>query len=537
MLAKLQNKLIVAFLFIGLIPMLLSTVIVVSINARRLEKQIESDIRKASEKTMKIIQDYESSAEQTARFLSETPGFIATWFTGQKPRVIQTGYPLIVSVPGGIGKKSYGKDIIQLEKPEALIAGSIIPISDNGKYLGDLVVGYQLGKSFAKDMSLLTDVEVNVHYRRGEPSEASSTKIKLMEEAFQRGEGYYDNNDEFQGVEYEAYYQPLRTKEGRIAGSIFFGIPKRYGFSETIRTWRFFRVLIGLCIVLAGGLGCAIARHISRPIRLFAKGVHAVADGDLNQEMNIRSSEELVELSDAFNRMTGKLRELRQLEEELRRKDRLAALGEMSAGLAHEIRNPLGIIKSSAQVLKKSASGGEEVKELTSFIVEEVDRLDRVVSNFLDFARPRKLNLEEAKVGDIVERSLHLAEPRLSEGNIKIERDFGDNLPPIKVDSELLSQAFLNLIINAIESMSGGGRLTIKIRSDWSYADVSFADTGVGLPEENLGKIFNPFFSTKDEGSGLGLAIVHRIVEAHNGTITVKSKIDQGSVFTVRLRA
>ena len=515
--------------------MLLSTVIVVTIEARRLEKQIESDIRKACEETMKIIQDYENSAEQIAESYIDDPGFMAELRTGETPPVIRTGYPLILWVPGGIGKKLYGKGIIQLEKVEALVAGVITPVSDNGEYLGDLVVGYQLGKSFAQHMSLLTAVKVNVGYRR-EPDETASTKIKLREKAFNRGEGYYDKDDEFQGVKYEAYYQPLRTKEGRIVGTIFFGIPKRYGFLTTVARRDFFLTLTGLCIIMAGGLGCAIARHISRPIRVFAKGVHAVADGDLNQEMNIRSSEELAELSNAFNRMTGKLRELRQLEEELRRKDRLAALGEMSAGLAHEIRNPLGIIKSSAQVLRKSAAGGEEVKELTSFIVEEVDRLDRVVSNFLDFARPRKLNLEEAKVEDIVERSLHLAEPRLSEGNIKIERDFGDNLPPVKVDSELLSQAFLNLIINAIESMSGGGRFAIKIRSDWSCVDVSFADTGVGLPEENLGKIFNPFFSTKDEGSGLGLAIVHRIVEAHNGTITVKSKVDQGSVFTVRLR-
>ena len=537
MLVKLQNKLIVAFLFIGLIPMLLSTVIVVSMSARRLERQMESDIRKASEKTMKIIQDYENSAEQIAESYIHNPGFIATLGSAETLQVFQTGYPLILGVPGGIGKTSYGRDIIQLEKPEALVAGVIMPVSDNGEYLGDLVVGYQLGKSFAQHMSLLTAVKVNVGYRRGEPDETASTKIKLMEEAFNRGEGYYDKNASFEDLKYEAYYQPLRTKEGRIVGTIFFGIPKRYGFLTTVARRDFFLTLTGLCIIMAGGLGCAIARHISKPIRLFAKGVHAVADGDLNQEINIRSSQELAELSNAFNRMTGKLRELRQLEEELRRKDRLAALGEMSAGLAHEIRNPLGIIKSSAQVLRKSAAGGEEVKELTSFIVEEVDRLDRVVSNFLDFARPRKLNLEEAKVEDIVERSLHLAEPRLSEGNIKIERDFGDNLPPVKVDSELLSQAFLNLIINAIESMSGGGRFAIKIRSDWSCVDVSFADTGVGLPEENLGKIFNPFFSTKDEGSGLGLAIVHRIVEAHNGTITVESKIDQGSVFTVRLRA
>ena len=534
MLAKLQNKLIGAFLFIGLVPMLLSTVIVVSMNAKRLERQKESDIRKASEKTMKIIQDYKSRSEQTAKFLIDSPGF-TTSLRGRETPVIQTGSPLILWVADGGKKNSYGKDIIQLEKPEVLIAGAITPVYDAGEHLGDLIVGYQLGKSFMETMSLLTDVEVNVFYRKGEPRDTSSEKIKLMEEAFRRGEAYYDKNASFQEVEYEARYQPLRTREGRIVGTIFFGIPKRYGFSTTVTTWYFFPVLIGLCIVLAGGLGCAIARHISNPIRLFAKGVHAVAEGDLDQEINIRSSEELAELSNAFNYMTGKLRELKQLEEELRRKDRLAALGELSAGVAHEIRNPLGIIKSSAQVLKKDAGGNEKARELTSFIMEEVDRLNRVVSNFLDFARPRKLSLEEGRIEDVVERSFHLAEPRLSKGNIEIVRDFEDNLPPAKVDSELLSQVFLNLIINAVESMPDGGKFTVKIGSHRNYVEVSFADTGVGIPEEILGKIFNPFFSTRDEGSGLGLAIVHKIIETHNGIITVKSKVGQGSIFTVRL--
>ena len=537
MLAKLQNKLIVAFLFIGFIPMLLSTIIVVSINARRLEKQMESDVRKASEKTMKIIQDYENSAEQTAKRYIDSPGFIETARSGKTPQVIQTGYPLILWVAGGIKESSYGRGIIQLENPEALIAGVVTPVSDNGKYLGDLVVGYQLGKSFAQHMSLLTALKVNVGYRRGEPDETASTRVKLMEEAFRSGEGYYDKNASFQGVKYEAYYQPLRTKEGKIAGTIFFGIPKRYGFLATVATRHFFLTLTGLCIVMAGGLGYAIARHMSRPLRMFAKGVHAVAEGDLNQEIRIRSSKELAELSNAFNYMTGKLRELKRLEEELRRKDRLAALGELSAGVAHEIRNPLGIIKSSAQVLNRNAGGSAKAKELTSFIMEEVDRLDRVVNDLLEFARPGELNLEEGKLEDTVERSLHLAEPRLSEGNIEIFRDFGDNLPAIKVDSEVLSQAFLNLVINAVESMPDGGKLSVKIHSQFNYVEVSFADTGMGLPEENLRKIFNPFFSTKDEGSGLGLPIVHKIVEAHNGTITVKSNINQGSVFTVRLPA
>ncbi len=516
--------------------MLLSTVIVVSMNAKRLEKQKESDIRKASEKTMKIVQDYENRAEQIAKFLIDNPGFIASLRSGETPRVIQTGHPLILWVVDGGKKNSYGKDIIQLEKPEALIAGAVTSVSYDGNYLGDLIIGYQLGKSFAQDMSLLTDVEVNVLYRKGESRRTPGTQVELMEEAFRRGEAYYDKNALFQGVKYEAYYQPLRTGEGRIAGMIFFGIPKRYGFSETTTTWYFFPVLLGLCIIMAGGLGYAMAKHISNPIRLFARGVHAVAEGDLDQEMNIRSSEELAELSNAFNHMTGKLRELRQLEEELRRKDRLAALGELSAGVAHEIRNPLGIIKSSAQVLKKNAGGDEKAKELTSFIMEEVDRLDRVVSNFLDFARPRKLNLEEGRIEDIVERSLHLAEPRLSGAHIKIEKDFEAHMPPAKVDSEQLSQAFLNLIINAVESMPDGGKLAVKIGSHRNYVEVSFADTGIGIPGEILGKIFNPFFSTRDEGSGLGLSIVHKIIETHNGIITVKSRINEGSVFTVRLK-
>lgn len=517
--------------------MLLSTVIVVGISAQRLERQIESDIMKASEKTMKIILDYENRAEQITKFLLDNSGFIASLRSGGTPQVIQTGHPLILWVAGGVKEIPYGRGIIQLEKPQALIAGVVAPVSDGENHLGNLIVGYQLGKSFAQDMSLLTDVEVNVLYRKGEPSRVTGEETLSIEEAFRSGEAYYDKNALFQGVKYEAYYQPLRIREGEVAGMIFFGIPKRYGFSTTVTTWHFFPVLTGLCIILAGGLGYAIARHISSPIRLFARGVHAVAEGDLDQEISIRSSEELAELSDAFNHMTGKLRELRQLEEELRRKDRLAALGELSAGVAHEIRNPLGIIRSSAQVLGKSTAGNEKAEELTSFIVEEVDRLNRIVSNFLDFARPRKLSLERVKIEDIVERSLHLAEPSLSESHTRVVRDYEDDLPLTKADPELLSQAFLNLIMNAVESMPDGGKLGIRLSARGSGVEVYFADTGAGIPDEIMGKIFNPFFSTRDGGSGLGLSIVHKIIESHGGTITVRSKVNGGSVFTVRLKS
>ena len=506
--------------------MILSSLIVVSMNSRRLEKQIERDIKKASEETLKVIRDYQNRAEQIASFLIDNPRFTASARSGDAPQVIQTGHPLILWMEGKPLRDSYGKDIIQLEMPQALIAGTITPLDhEDGTHLGEVIVGYQLGKSFAQDMSLLTDVEVSIHY--------------MVED--DRRDAYYEKKAMFQGVEYEAYYQPLRNKNGRTVGRIFTGVPKRYGFSETVSTWRFFPILIGLCAIMAGSLGYTMARRISKPIRLFSKGVHDVAEGNLDQEISITSTEELAELSNAFNHMTEKLRELRQLEEELRRKDRLAALGELSAGVAHEIRNPLGIIRSSAQVLEKSVSGNKKMEELTSFIIGEVDRLNRVVSNFLDFAGPHDLGLEETQIEDIVEKSLHLAEPKLSLTHTKVVRDYDKNLPNVRIDPELISQAFLNLIINAAEAMADGGKLTLRVRHTPNlrfrrgYVEVSFADTGTGIPEEMLEKIFNPFFSGKDEGSGLGLAIVHKIIEAHNGKISVESEVNHGSIFTVSL--
>jgi signal transduction histidine kinase len=472
----LQNKLIAAFLFVGLVPMILSSLIVVSMNSRRLEKQIERDIKKASEETIKVIRDYQSRAEQIASFLIDNPRFTASARSGEAPQVIQTGRPLILWMEGKPPRDSYGKDIIQLEMPQALIAGTITPLDDeDGTHLGEVIVGYQLGKSFAQDMSLLTDVEVSIHYMAEDD----------------RRDAYYEKNATFQGVEYEAYYQPLRNRDGRTVGRIFTGVPKRYGFMETVSTWRFFPILIGLCAIMAGSLGYTMARRISKPIRLFSKGVHDVAEGNLDQEISITSSEELAELSNAFNHMTEKLRELRQLEEELRRKDRLAALGELSAGVAHEIRNPLGIIRSSAQVLEKN------VEELTSFIIGEVDRLNRVVSNFLDFAGPHDLDLEETQIEDVVEKSLHLAEPKLSLTHTEVAKDYDKNLPNVRIDPELISQAFLNLIINAAEAMADSGKLTIKarhtpnLRFRKGYVEVSFADTGTGIPKEMLTR-FSP---------------------------------------------
>lgn len=537
----LRNRLIASFFAVGLFSVVISTYIVVRVNTARLRTQMETAIIEASRKTIEVISEYQDNSARIAGLMLGNPAFVNSLQRWETDSVIQTGDPIVLWFPGENENLSYGQDIIRIEKPEVLISGALAPVKgDEGKHIGDILVGYELGKSFAQDMSLFTNVEISIFYRT-ESEHVSDEKAEQMEKHFALGEPYYDRNAEFQGTGYEAYYQPLLTGEGEVAGVVFAGIPKSYGFSEIVGTWTFFPILIGLAALMAGGLGYTVAGFISKPIMTFTRGVLAVAGGNLEQEININSTDELSELSSAFNHMTEKLRELRQIEEELRRKDRLAALGELSAGVAHEIRNPLGIIKSSAQVLSKTAAQNEKTTELTGFIIGEVERLNRVITNFLDFARPQSMNKESNPIEEILEKSLRLCENRLEKSGIKAKKEYDLPSRNVHADEELLKQAFLNLFINAVEAMPDGGTLTISARrcgfsrNGRNHIEVLISDTGRGIPEEEAAKIFNPFFSTKEEGSGLGLSIVHKIIESHDGEIYVKSKPGEGSVFIIRL--
>ena len=309
---------------------------------------------------------------------------------------------------------------------------------------------------------------------------------------------------------------------------------------------------------MAATLGYTIARRISKRISLFAKVARSVADGKLDQETRVRGKDEIGDLAAAFDLMIGRLRQMRALEEELRRKDRLAALGELSAGVAHEMRNPLGIIKNSAQVLQgKLKNKEDEPRELINFIIEETDRLNKVVTNFLDFARPQRAALEKREIIPLLDKTLERMQSQLSDRGIRVVRRYEKGLPPAIVDEDLLSQVFLNLITNAFQAMPKGGTLTVaaqskvkgqkfKVKTETEdeglltgtdFIEIRFVDTGCGIPKTALSKIFNPFFSMREGGTGLGLSIVHKIVESHGGEILVASRAGKGTTFTIRLPA
>lgn len=234
-------------------------------------------------------------------------------------------------------------------------------------------------------------------------------------------------------------------------------------------------------------------------------------------------------------------RRLEQAQAEARRSERLAALGQLSAGLAHEIRNPLGVIKGSAEMLTQKLQASDELsRELAGYISTEVNRLSALVTEFLDFARPLHAQPEPADLIALIDRVIQVVAPRFVNSNIRVERDYVPDLPLVPLDESLCEQAFLNIVQNAYEAMQDKGpggtfRVQVRtvIRNDRHGVELRFSDTGPGVPQELHEEIFNPFVTTKKSGVGLGLSIVSKIIDGHHGSIRVENAPEGGAVFTI----
>lgn len=238
------------------------------------------------------------------------------------------------------------------------------------------------------------------------------------------------------------------------------------------------------------------------------------------------------------------LTQIRDLEEEMRRKEWLATLGEMSAGMAHEIRNPLGALAGAMQMLRKDVAADDTSQRLMDIAIREARRLDTIITEFLLYARPPALNVAACDLNKLLAETLDLVQHEArTRTNINIVTALASEPLTAQVDPDQLKQVFWNLATNAFDAMPSGGQLTIStgarqidaVGRKGEVAEIAFQDTGEGIPRENLTKIFLPFFTTKKEGSGLGLAAVHRIVDLHDGWIKVESQVQQGSRFVVCL--
>ena len=292
--------------------------------------------------------------------------------------------------------------------------------------------------------------------------------------------------------------------------------------------------LIGLLVTLWSVLTL-------RPVKLLRDGARRVAHGEYRERVEVIGDTEVAEVAREFNAMAAAIEER---EHELVRQARLAAVGRMAAIITHEIRNPLSSIGLNAELLEEELKGGPsptgDAGALAQKISKEVDRLTAITEEYLRFARLPRPKLERSEVNEIVTDLVQFQKEELGLAGVQVSARLADGLPPVSADEGQLRQALLNLVKNAADAMSvqGGGTLEVETRQSSDGAvEVAIADSGPGIPEDHLPRIFEPFFSTKEQGTGLGLALTQQIVVEHGGRLEVDSRPGRGTTFVVRLPA
>lgn len=339
----------------------------------------------------------------------------------------------------------------------------------------------------------------------------------------------------------EAHAIPIETDQGRYYVMVLLKNDKKEA------AWRAAQPLVyTLGILLISTLiTFFLVLRFTRPIANLSNAAKRVAEGDLRIRVpDDTRSDEMGQLSLRFNEMTAQLEKTRELEAQLQQAEKSAVVGRLGSAIAHEIRNPLNYINLTLDHLRSKftpddAEKRETFERLTAQLKAEVARINHQISDFLNYSRPAKANLQPTDARQVVEDSLRIVEGQAAENGIKISVIEHENVPKIMGDPEFLRSIFNNLFINAIQAMQAtGGHLSVKIAPDETpdLVKIEISDTGAGIPEENQTKIFEPYFSTKETGTGLGLAIVQKIVDIHNGRIDVDSNPGEGTKFTVRLR-
>jgi signal transduction histidine kinase len=280
--------------------------------------------------------------------------------------------------------------------------------------------------------------------------------------------------------------------------------------------------------------------HFDGDVLERVEGADAVLEGAAGR-MHVGASVQVIEEGGSRMGALMTLRDLDSLERigsHLEVSERLAALGRVTAGVAHEVKNPLNSMRLWIENLKNAVPPEQELAQQGLQILDsEIDRLDRVVRTFLDFNRPVELKLEEASLGELLLEVVAVAQPQIKKAGVQASLECPDSVPLVRVDRPLLKQALLNLVLNACEAMPEGGRLNLKVRGVGERAQVTITDTGRGIPPEYQGKVFQLYFSTRPGGSGIGLATTFRIVQMHGGSIDFISEVGRGTSFTIELPA
>jgi two-component system NtrC family sensor kinase len=425
-------------------------------------------------------------------------------------------------------------------------------------YKGEKYKGREIGTAtiFQHDLRIST----NVKNEDGQRAIGTRVSKEVSIAVLQEGKAWIDRAFVVNNW-YITAYEPIRNINSEIIGILYVGMLEKPYIDITNRVMLTFTVIASLCVVLLLVLLYFSTTRITNPLQKMVEATKKIAKGNLSHRVDVRSKDEIGELADSFNQMTKDLKianekliewgktlekkveertkELTEMQAHLLQSEKLASLGKLAAGIAHEINNPLGGILIYSHLLLEDTNKNSPYYENLKKIVKETSRCKDIVKGLLEFARPKEPETSLTGINDIVNRSLAIIERQALFQNIKIKKSYSSELPKIVADSAQLQQVFTNIILNAAEAMDGNGTLTLRTFLDGGgrYINIQFSDTGHGIKEEDRRRLFEPFFTTKEvgKGTGLGLAISYSIIQKHQGTIEVSSQAGQGATFTVKL--
>lgn len=562
---KLQQKVLAVIVLIILIPMFITGVLSGRWVSARIDESIEHWVRESAQLDENALSDLHRNARVFAKAVTEATGKGWSISPGVSPipsnlqplakelgislvQVYGNRNHLLYSSPPATLLTSWapGQDTavvkVSVGKQSLLAAITIvrIPYAAGGQQFYRLVLGTLFDKEFLDRMSHLTGLKARLFYpKNGDFAKAFSEdgrplKLRLPADAFQQlqnKQSYYSSSAE--DGNYWGLYSPVVDASGRVEAVLFSG-RERTRYIKVITDEN----ILGLMIIIFGsllalGVGLVLSRVVVRPVQYLYNGVMRLTAQDYRAEIPIHSNDELGELAKAFNAMAVNLREARDEQQREFQRDKLTALGELSMAMAHEIRNPIGIINTASKLLDESQDAARR-KQLCSMIREESQRLNHLLNDFQQLARHRQPDFQQIDPAEPLERALQV----MLTGNrdIKVIRHFTHEGKHARADTDLLRQAWINLIRNSLEAMGDKkGILEAGSYVDGKVVVVYLQDSGPGIPIEKMTRLFEPFYTTKEGGSGLGLSIANTLVEANGMTLEYVPGDWEGARFAMRL--
>jgi two-component system NtrC family sensor kinase len=430
------------------------------------------------------------------------------------------------------------------EGTAGLALTSVHPVQvEHGQVIGAVVVAHLFNNDFTlvdrinevAGIDTVTiffgDLRVSTNVMTDEGERAVGTRVSeaVRQVVLEQGRAYVVNEW------FITRYEPLHDHRGQVVGSLYVGTPES-AFLGLVQVLNERLVFIALVPgILAAIIAVPIARVIIHPITELVEAHRRLARGDMTVRVQTRGGGELAVLGRSFNSMAETLHNTQQ---ELLHKEKLASMGQLAAGVAHEINNPLGTILLFSEAMYRDTREGDPRCDDLRMIINEATRCKNIVADLLNFARQQEVLAQETDVHVLLEQVIEEVchQPRFE--GVELVRQFSPDLPAIQADPAQLQQVFINLLNNGAEAIGEGGTITLTTRPvNGHWVEIRVSDTGCGIPAENLGKLFTPFFTTKPpgKGTGLGLSIVYGIVKMHRGQITVQSQLGEGTTFTVML--